>query len=107
MAFFNCLVLIQENGDEDYVAFALEEDKKSTLLPECPTLLTVHPDGSKTDHRIHPPFLPMIPCPLCGTTSDRHHDPEAHSYRGTSPRGNFIVGEHLVRIDNSHRKGGT
>jgi hypothetical protein len=42
------------------------------------TIFCVHHDGRKEDLRKAPPYLAMSPCPYCGVTGPRAHDPLKH-----------------------------
>jgi hypothetical protein len=42
------------------------------------TLASRDGTGFVTDHRQRPPFAQILPCPYCGVTDDRGHEPRLH-----------------------------
>jgi hypothetical protein len=56
--------------------FAYRDEVSGEVIFE--TILSA--DGSKRyrDFRKKPPFTQILPCPYCGVTEDRGHDPRAH-----------------------------
>jgi uncharacterized C2H2 Zn-finger protein len=66
------------NGVKQWVAIAIEDKEKAMLLRDNIPIFDVFPGGDKIDLRINPPFLTILPCPYCGVSEDRNHDPLKH-----------------------------
>lgn len=74
MAVLHCNIVVNDVGVEQYVPFALEDDKSSTLINDDNIVaFNVFANGEKMDLRSKPPFYPLTPCPYCGTRNDRKH----------------------------------
>jgi len=86
MAILRCKVHVNEVGVKQFVPFALEDDKKATLINDGVVAFNVFPKGDKIDMRTNPPFVQILPCPFCGSENANKHDPLSHvdSRLGTS-----------------------
>jgi hypothetical protein len=78
MAILRCNIITNEVGVKQFVPFAMEDDKKATLIDDGVVAFNVFPNGEKLDMRNAPPFLTIIPCPHCGSENEHKHDPLKH-----------------------------
>jgi hypothetical protein len=78
MTILRCQVITNELGVKQFISFAIEEGKNSTLIDNDAVDFNVFPNGEKNDLRTKPPFHQIIPCPYCGTDNDRKHDSIKH-----------------------------
>ena len=73
-----CRVVINEVGVKQYVPYALEDDKKATIISDGVVAFNVFPNGDKVDMRTNPPFVQILPCPYCDSEHENKHEPLKH-----------------------------